>query len=268
MNLSLFLTMTKLNGKNLLSFASGVILYQWLIIWIYPSIAKSDGINELIETLPEVYKSAIGLEGGIQEFNDYLAIQFYGFLFVIIMMVYSIITAVQLISRLVDRGSMAYLLSTSVSRTKIAFTQAMVLIFGLFVITLSSILGGIIGVPLLISDVAFDQSTFLQINIVSFLVFAFIGSYCFLFSCMFVDEKYALGAAVSLTLVFFGIDIISKISEKFKWLEMITVFSLYRPQEIVKGTYSIVPTAIGLSIATMILFMTAIVIFKKKDLPI
>lgn len=82
-------------------------------------------------------------------------------------------TATQLLAHLVDKGSMAYLLSTKVSRTQIAFTQALVLISGLLFIVLLTFLGGIIAGEMLI-----DSQTSLEFN--TFSRYAWLDFYCFL----------------------------------------------------------------------------------------
>jgi ABC-2 type transport system permease protein len=57
-----------------------------------------------------------------------LSSQFYGMLATILPMIYILITANSLVAAKVDRGSMAYLLSTPTKRTKVVGTQAAYLI--------------------------------------------------------------------------------------------------------------------------------------------
>lgn len=268
MNAALFKAMLKAHGQNLFSYAIGAMLYEWLIIWVYPSIAGSSGLNDVIKSMPESLQKAFGMQGGIQQLSDYLASEFYGLLFLLILMVYSVMTAVQLVARLVDQGSMAYLLATPVSRTKIAVTQAVTLLVGLFVITLFTTLGGLLGVHWFLDHVAFDTKLFLQINLVGFLLFAVIGGYSFFFSCTLNDEKRTLGAAATLTVAFFAFDMIAKLSDKLAWLSHITIFTAFRPQEIARGTYEVLPTALGLGVAALLLFALGIVQFRRRDLPL
>lgn len=268
MNRTLFWTMLKSNEKSIFGYAVGTILYMWMCIWIYPSIAKSNGFDQLLQSMPKNLLSMFSLQQGIQKLSDYLAAEFYGLLFLIIMSIYSVATAVQLIARLVDRGSMAYVLSTPTSRFKTAFTQAVILITGLFVISLFATAGGIVGTHFITSGAKLDTSLFIQMNLVGFLLFFVISGYSFLFSCIFNDEKRALSVSAVITIIFFALHMMGKLSTKVDWLLNYTVFSAFQPEKISTGHADLFWPIVGLSAAGVCLYLLAILIFQKKDLPI
>lgn len=269
MNLALYRSMMKTHARTLFGYASGIVLYQWLVIWIFPTIAGNEGLNEMLATLPEGMKKAFGMEGGMDQLTDFLANKFYGLLFVLILTIYSVMSAIQLVARLIDRGSMSYLLATPVSRKRVAVTQAMVLITGLLTIALASTVGGIVGVEWFVpEEFTFETAAFVQINLMGMLLFLVIGGYSFLFSCLINDEKRALAAAAGLTLLFYAADLVGKLSSDLDWLHNVTVFTLYRPTEIAQGTVEILPTAIGLAIAAVLLFAGSVTVFQKRDLPL
>lgn len=268
MNLALFRAMLRSHGQNMLRYGIGSVLYQWLLIWIYPSIAKSSALNDVIKQMPESIQRTFGMQGGIQQLSDYLASEYYGLLFQLILMAYSVITAIQLVGRLVDQGSMAYLLSTPVSRTKIALTQGSVLVCGLLVIAICNTVGGVLGVHLFLDHPPFDTAAFVQVNLVGFLLFAVIGGYSFLCSSIFNDEKRAVSIAATLTVLFFALDLVSKLSTNLAWMKHLTVFTLFKPQEIARGTYDVLPTSLGLAAAAIVFFAMSVVVFKKRDLPL
>src|SRR5699024_1414070 len=101
--------------------------------------------------------------------------------------VFVIIISINLLAKLVVRGSMAYLLSTRVSRVQIVITQITVLISGLFIVHLITFLAGFIVANLSIDSantIAFLE--FFQINFfVFFFFFAFFIYLFFLFSFFF-----------------------------------------------------------------------------------
>ncbi|MGZ4107087.1 MAG: ABC transporter permease subunit, partial [Tumebacillaceae bacterium] len=92
MNFALFRAMLKSHGQSMFSYGIGSVLYQWLLIWVYPSIAQSSAMNDVLKQMPESLQRAFGFQGGIQQLSDYLASEYYGLLFLIILMAYSIIT--------------------------------------------------------------------------------------------------------------------------------------------------------------------------------
>ena len=178
-------------------------------------------------------------------------------------------TATQLMAHLVDNGSMAYLLFTKVSRSQIAFTQAIVLISGLLFIVLLTLLGGIVaGETLIDQQYSLEFNTFFQINFVGFLLFFVVGGYSFLVSSLCNDEKKSLGIAGALTFLFYALDITGKISPDLEWLRNITPFSLYNPSEIASGTAEIFfPSLILFGIGS-ITYALAILVFKRRNLPL
>jgi len=48
----------------------------------------------------------------------------------------------------------------------------------------------------------------------------------------------------------------------------ISLFTLFRPKEIAEGTYNIWPVSIGLTVGALCIFILAIVVFRKRDLPL
>lgn len=268
MNGALFASMLKTNGRAITSYAFGSALYLLLIIAIYPSITKADGFNEILKQMPEGVMRAFGFQGGVQELNSFLSVEFYGIIFVLILMIYCVVTGTGLIARLVDRGSMAYLLATPVSRVRVALTQAAVLLFGLMVIALITVGAGFLWAWLFLKSDTLDVTTFLQINLVGFLMFFVISGYTFLFSCLFNDEKRALAISGGLSALFYITDFAAKISDKLDWLKHWTLFAAYQPSAIAKGTFHVLPASIGLAIGGVILYVLGILIFKKRDLPL
>ncbi|MGE8203514.1 ABC transporter permease subunit [Heyndrickxia sp. NPDC080065] len=261
--------MLKTNAKGIFSYGIGAAFYMLIIIWVYPSVAKSDALDQVLKQMPANYLKAFGFDGGMpKDLSGFLAGEYYGLLFLIILMIFSVVTASQLMVRLVDRGSMAYLLSTATSRTRIAVTQATILVIGLLIITLISMLPVLIGAKWMIDGSDINVSRFIEMNIVGFFLFFVISGYSFLFSCIFNDEKRALSLSGGLSIIFFAINIVAKLSTDFEWLKNITIFSAFQPTEIAKGTVDILPVSLALGGAGIVLYVLGVLIFRKRDLPL
>lgn len=267
MNKQLFLASLKETQKSILSYATGAALYLWLLIWIFPSMVSAKGLNELISAMPDSVK-IVGMESPIQNVMDFLAGEYYSLLFIIILTIFCVTVATHLIARHVDKGAMAYLLATPVSRVKIAITQAAVLIVGLLIIVVVTYVAGIVGAEWFLQDNNLNKELFLKINIVGGLIFFVVSAYSFFFSCICNDERKALSYSASLTILFFVTDMVGKLSDKLEWMRNISLFTLFRPKEIAEGTYNIWPVSIGLTAGALCIFIVAIIVFKKRDLPL
>ncbi|MGH1143314.1 ABC transporter permease [Bacillus cereus] len=268
MSKSLFIASLKGNSKNISNFAIGSVLYLWILIWVFPSMSSAKGLNDLIKSMPEALQKVTGLQSGVHKLNDFLAGEYYGLIFVLLLMVYSIIASTQLVARLVDKGAMAYLVATPVSRAKIILTQASVLILGLLTIVIFTYVGGLIGAEWFIEKSDLDKELFLKMNLVGGLLFLVVCAYSFFFSCLFNDEKKAMSISAGVTVLFYGLDMLGKLSDKFEWMRNISLFNLFQPQEIISGDYDVVPTSIGLLVSAIVIFGLSTLVFKKRDLPL
>ncbi|EMJ6441116.1 MULTISPECIES: ABC transporter permease subunit [Bacillus] len=268
MNKQLFLASLKETQKSILSYASGAALYLWLLIWIFPSMVSAKGLNELIGAMPDSVKKIVGMESPIQNVMDFLAGEYYSLLFIIILTIFCVTVATHLIARHVDKGAMAYLLATPVSRVRIAITQAAILIVGLLIIVAVTYVAGIVGAEWFLEDNNLNKELFLKINVVGGLIFLVVSAYSFFFSCICNDERKALSYSASLTILFFVLDMVGKLSDKLEWMKNLSLFTLFRPKEIAEGSYNIWPVSISLTAVALCIFIVAIVVFRKRDLPL
>lgn len=264
MNSTLFLSTSRRTYKIFAFFAALLLFYLLVTISMYASSGGADPF----EMLPAGMRNAFEMGEGMQGLTGFIAVGFYGVTFVIFMMILSIMTANQLMASLVDRGSMAYLLSTPVSRSKVAFTQALILIVGLFLLMVLVTIAGLLAVPLMIDHPDFNKTAFIQINLMGFLLFLFISGYSFLSSSLLNDSKQSLAASGFLSIAFYMFNLISNMSENLEWLRYLTVLSFFRPVDIAAGMTQVIPGAIGMGIAGVLMYSIAIYVFKRRDLPL
>jgi ABC-2 type transport system permease protein len=259
--------MLKIQGKKIFGISLFSFFYLWLLLSVFPHFSTQD-VEMILKKMPEEMMKAFGFENGFTNLTEFLAGEYYGFLYLIILMIFSVMTAIQLTARLVDRGSMAYLLTSSVSRLRIAVTQALVLLFGLFLICLFTTLGGISGDQVVLEKPELAVSRFIEMNLIGFLLFSVVAGYSFLFSCLFNDERKAMSLAGILTVAFYAIDLIGKLSDKMEWMRSLSIFRLFEPMKIVRGEADLWVNVAILGGLAVVLFLSAILIFTKRDLPL
>jgi ABC-2 type transport system permease protein len=267
MNITLFKQMMKVNMKSFLNYSTGSAFYILLMFWLYPGLAKNTkAIDELVNSMPEGVGRAFGLNG-FGSAEAFISGEYYGLILVLILTIVCVQLSTQLMAKLVDQGSMAYILSTPTTRGKVAFTQAAVLTTGLFVIMATTTLAGFIGSAWFLGDAyAFDTLTFIQMNAAAFLLFFAVGGISFLVSTLSNDEKKALSISGFITFGFFSLDLLGKFSEKIEWMRNISIFSLYQPGEIISGNANLAVSSIILSVIGLVSFGLAIMLFRKRDL--
>jgi ABC-2 type transport system permease protein len=269
MNATLYKQMMKVNMKGFMNYAFGSAFYIILMFWLYPGMAKNTkALDELIQAMPQGVGRAFGLNG-FDSAEAFISGEYYGLILVLILSIVCVQLSTQLMAKLVDQGSMAYLLSTPTTRGKVAFTQASVLVTGLFLIMVVTTVAGFAGNAWFLRDkYEFDTAKFIQMNAAAFLLFFAVGGISFLVSSINNDQKKALGISGLITFGFFSLDLLGKLSDKIDWMRNISIFSLYRPGEIVHGNVDLVVPSIILSVIGLVSFGLAIILFRKRDLPL
>src|SRR5690625_4608391 len=259
MNLSLYKQMMKINMKIFLGFGIGSAAYVTLMTVIFPMISDNiEKIEDVMNIVPEALLRALDMES-ISSYEQFISAEYYGLFYLFILSAFVIIISINLLAKLVDRGSMAYLLSTRVSRVQIVITQITVLISGLFIVHLITFLAGFI-----VANLSIDSAN----TIAFFLFFVAIGSYSLLISALFNDERNAFALALGITFIFYALDMVGKIVIELDWLRNISLFSLYEPGQIASGDANVLFSSLLFIAISVTGYTLAITIFNKRNLPL
>jgi ABC-2 type transport system permease protein len=211
-----------------------------------------------------------------------LFVIFYGMMTTILPGIYVLVTANKLLSSQVDRGSMAYVLSTPTRRFTVVFTQMVYLISSLVVMFAVQTVGHLIAnnvTPISLAKLGYVQlagnltdTMILQVNISALMVCIAMAGICFLFSGIFNASKYSIGFSGT----FIGVTVLANMLTMFGKLgvsglgnfKYLTICSFYDYESVLSGVNDwifkmIFP--IGIVIVAYIIGSTW---FCKKDLPL
>jgi ABC-2 type transport system permease protein len=184
---------------------------------------------------------------------------------ILLPIVYIIMTANSLIASQVDRGSMAYLLSTPTKRSTVVITQAVYLIVALVAMLAIVTLVGVSSIQIFQSDVDISISDFLILNLGLFLLMFATSGISFLFSCIFNLSKNSIAFGAGIPIAFFLFELMGSVSaslDKFKYVSLNTLFD---KDAILSGDSYMVQFLI-LAIVGIVLYGIGIRVFKEKDL--
>ncbi len=263
MSSPLFKIEIKSNYKIILLFLAVISLYAGIITAMYdPKVGA--GMNELAKSMPQLF-NAFGMGNPGTTLLDFLNNYLYGFILILIPFIYIIIMCYKLAAKYIDKGSMAYLLSTHYSRTQIIFTQFIVLLLGLVILILYAT-----GLIIVISEIMFPKeleiTKFILLNMGLLVLEIFLSALCFMFSCSFDELKYSVGLGAGLGMAFFLLQMMSEVSEDIEFLKYFTPLTLFDADGLIKGeTQSFVYLGILLFIAIIFIICFA-VRFRKRDL--
>lgn len=265
-SLPLFKKALKSNYKLLLIFIGVLAMYFSIIIGMYDPKDLST-IEKLAEFKfsPELLK-AMGFTISDTSLVGFLSSYFYGLLILAFPMIFNIILTNSLIAKQVEKGSMSYLVSSPNTRIKIVTTQVIfILLSNILLISFVTVLG------IILSNVMFGDilniSKFILLNLGALLIHFLIAGIGFLSSCTFNDTKNSLLFGAGIPIASLLLQMLANLGDKLDFLKNFTFFTLYDASGIIAGNNVIGSFMIILSIS-ILLFLSGILVFNKKDLHI
>lgn len=266
MSLPLLKRTFRSNWKLLLIFALVLALYLVIITGMYDPDTR-ESMEVLLRALPSELMAAFGFDLTSATLTGFLASYYYGFIALIFPMLYAIITANRLIARHVDRGSMAFLLSSPYTRRAVAGTQAFYLIFSVTLLMgIVTALGMAVCRGMFLGEL--DVKAFALLNVGALLMHLALSGIAFLASCVFNDTRHSLLLGAGVPIGFYLLKMLSDTGEKLAFLKYFTLFSLFDTKAILVESGAILPEFVTLFVLLILLYTMSILIFTRKDLPL
>lgn len=266
MNRALFRAMFKQQGKKIAKLSTGIILYEGLLTWVFPVISEIPAVNEVAESIPSAVKTVFGVsdEARVDTFEAFISGQFFARIWVMLMALYNVQTANELLAKMVDDGSLAFLLSTPVPRDELLSTQVLVLFSGNALLVAATLLGLYGGTYCF--GISVDHWRYFRFALLALAFYSLIGAYSFFFSAWLAGEDNTQTFAAGLTLAFYALDVAGGLSDKLSWARKVSLFRWYPSQDVLEGTVDPGGAILGLSAGALILFRLGIQVFTEKDL--
>ncbi|WP_066715606.1 ABC transporter permease subunit [Clostridium sp. Marseille-P299] len=265
-NKTLFKSNVKSNYILLLIIAGVLLMYTSIMLLMY-NPESNDKINQLMAMFPEEIIGAFGFKLASGSLIEFLTSYLYGFIYLIFPLIIEMVVAHRIIARHVDKGSMAYILSTPNKRTSIAFTQLLFLEACVFVIivyiTIITIICSTIAFPGLL-----DIGKLLYVNLGLFLLHSALSGICFLGSCIANDSKTSLSIGVGVTVTFYVIQMLANMGDKLEFLKYVTIFTLFQPSDVLEGKSSVILSYAILASISIACYLIGTYQFSKRDLPL
>lgn len=245
---------------KLFSIITGVLL---LLITIIMGVFVPSAIADIKNASAG---SPISPLGDISSLIAFIANQFYGLMAIVFPMIYLIIVGNKLVAGQVDKGSMAYNLSTPTTRTQITSTGALYLAGSLVVMFgLIAVVG--VSVAAIVQPNVLNYRSFLMLTLGCFLLQFALSGIAFFASCIFNNASKSLSFGAGIPLAFFAFKLVSGMSDKLKFLKYLSLNTLFDTKAIMEGEgYGV--KLIILAAVGVVLYVAGIIAFKKKDLPL
>jgi ABC-2 type transport system permease protein len=250
----------------LLVFAAILALYLAIIASLFDPESMA-AFDAMLAALPKEIVGAMHFSIHETNLTGFLASYFYGFLILVIPLIYTAITANHVIASYVGSGSMAFLLSTPNPRWKIALTQAVYLAGSTALLIVFTLLAGI-AVSQAMFPSALDISRFALLNLGAFLLYFALSAIGFFASSLFNETRLSLALGAGLPVLFLLMKLVSGVNEGLAPIGWVSLMSLFDPTAIIAGADSVLPAFLTLLLIGAVLYTAGIMVFSKKDLPL
>lgn len=263
MNRTLFAKELKANLFVFGIIAAVLVMYIAMIISMFdPKLGES--LDQMMQSMPELF-AAFGMATQATTLVDFMLNYLYGFLLTLFPLVLILIMVNKLIVRYLDRGTMAYLLATPNSRTRIVLTMAGVLITTLVLLLIFSTAVEI-GCAELMFPKELDTQALLQANAGLLALWIFLAGLCFLSACTFSSSGRALWVGGGICILFFLVQMVSNAGDKFEFLKDINPLTLFDPTGLSTADGGALGGAVALGVAGLVMFGLAVAVFDRRDL--
>ncbi|HWT76135.1 MAG TPA: ABC transporter permease subunit [Mobilitalea sp.] len=253
----------KQNYIVLLIIIGVLMIYMPTIVSMYDPKTQ-ESLNEMLKMMPKEVISAMGFSSPVSDLLSFIATYFYGFLILLLPMIYTIIVANRTIASHVDKGSMAYLLSTPNTRAKIACTQAFYLLTSITLLITFVTLSGISMCQILFPG-DLNIKGFILLNLGALLLYYALTGIGFFASCFFNDTKNSLALGAGLPVAFLLFQMVSDIGDATKFFKYLSLYTLFDPATIITGEgYAV--SYLVLVVIGVVMYTAGILSFHKKDL--
>lgn len=234
--------------------------------------------GSLLDSLPSEVSDALEDIGQADLYTLIVGSIFYKLAGLLLPIIYMIMASNNLISGQVDSGSMAYVLSTSIKRKTVAFTQAVYLVGSLLAMFLLTTATGCVCLAIVGTDIGLTYGKLLLLNLGAFLVLFALSGLNFFTSCYFDRSKRSMAiggglsifALVAAMLGLFGSPVIPKVVrlDSLNYFNYTTIISMFDVVSIMDGTTVFVWKFAILAALGLIGLIAGSWKFTKKDLPL
>jgi len=117
-------------------------------------------------------------------------------------------------------------------------------------------------------EISIARWQYFRLGILAFSLYSTIGAYSLLLAVLFDTKEEAVRYASALTFAFYGLDVVSSLSDRLSGLKYLTPFGLFRPQEVLKGRAVPTREVVVLGLITGVTLSISEFLFSRKDLQV
>jgi len=265
-------TVFKRNLKDfrvpLLVYSIAAILFEWMYVAIYPSIAReSERMTELLKNYPEGFMKAFGLDANTLTFTNvesFLSMENFSMIWPIVAIAMAVSLASNAIAGEIEKGTIVLTLSQPISRVKIFWSRYLM---GAASLVLFAILSVFSIVPLAkLHHVSYRIDHHVTMFVLAVMFALAIYSLTWLLSVIFSEKGKVSFILIAIIVLMYALKIVSALKDSLSDLRYAS-FLYYFDQNKALVDNSISWQAFAVFLSTILIsVVSAMIIFSKRDI--
>jgi ABC-2 type transport system permease protein len=263
--MKIYLRYLKSERVTVLLFAFFLLVFAYVLVAIFPSITKIQMVQDYIESLPAFLKAFIGQEViDIGTLEGFLTVEYFNTTWLLIMGVFCCLFAGALVAEETEKKTLEILLSAPVTRTRFIISKFAGFLTLLLFLSAVSFLGIYLGE--LQIDETIDKRLMVYIFLSGTICIAAIGSIGLFLSCLFNEQRRAVGAAITVFFLLYMFNLIAMLLEQYPILKYFSLFQYYDASRIFRRQAIYWPDMAILLCVFSIMFGASIFTFRRKEI--
>ncbi|ATZ18471.1 ABC transporter permease protein [Williamsoniiplasma somnilux] len=207
----------------------------------------------------------------IPSMQQFIQVSFFSILATMFPMIFIAVIGNKLITGEVEKGHMAYLLSSPLSRTQIIISKMNFFILSVIAHVFVLYITGVIAFSIYETDITMLNWTLICLNFLGLLIS--LSAIAFFVSTYFNKSSLSLSITGGLTLLFIVFNFLggtgAQLFTSFEWIKYLSLISLMDVPNInASDVLTWLPQSLALFGLSVCLYIGSIYVFKNKDLPL
>lgn len=256
------------NKWVILTYLLSGVLFLWMYVAFYPSVAKSSAqVSEFVKSLPEGLNKAFGLDPkSFTTFEGFVAGKHYSLVWPILVIALSVSLASSFVAGEIEKGTIEVPFSQPISRIKVILAKFLA---GFVAITAFSATSILVTFPLAkLYNISIMSANHLKLTLVGTIFGLAIFAVTMLFSAVFSERGKVVGAALTVFLLMYVLNIVALLKDNLDKLKYFSFFYYFDYSEILLNGKANTGTWWVFLGTFLVAGLTGLLWFNRRDITI
>lgn len=248
-----------------LLYALFLLVCAYVLVVIFPSIAKIQMMEDYFDAMPAFLKALIGQEIiNITTPEGFLTVEYFNSTWLLVMGVFSCLFAGALVAEETEKKMLEILFSAPVTRTRFIVSKFAGFVTQLVFLSAVSFVGIWLGEWEIGESI--DKRLMVYVFLNGTVCLATVGSIGLFLSCVFNEQRRAIGATIAIFFTLYIFNVIALLLEQYPILRHFSLFRYYDASRIFQRRAFHWPDVAILLGVLSVMFGASILTFRRKDI--